>query len=123
MKACHASGKTFVAAATVLWWVTRFRDGIVVTTAPTWTQVERVLWGEIHRAVQRSRIKYPPLNQTELKLGRRTECPEQSRRDFAGPLQPLVRRPNRRSIIARFNEEHLRATPRGTPDFSECLRH
>jgi hypothetical protein len=69
VKACHASGKTFVAAATVLWWTTRYPDGIVVTTAPTWTQVERVLWGEIHRAVQRSRIKYPPLNQTELKLG------------------------------------------------------
>lgn len=69
MKACHASGKTFVAAVAVLWWVTRFPDGIVVTTAPTWTQVERVLWGEIHRAAQRSRIKYPALNQTELKLG------------------------------------------------------
>src|SRR5512143_3127190 len=69
VKACHASGKTFVAAVAVLWWVTRFPDGIVVTTAPTWVQVERVLWGEIHRAAQRSRIKYPPLNQTELKLG------------------------------------------------------
>ncbi len=69
VKACHASGKTFVAAAAVLWWVTRFRDGIVVTTAPTWTQVERVLWGEIKKAVGRSRIGYPALNQTELKLG------------------------------------------------------
>lgn len=47
MKACHASGKTFVAAVAVLWWITRFRDGIVVTTAPTWTHVQRVLWGEM----------------------------------------------------------------------------
>src|SRR5690349_4262701 len=58
VKACHASGKTFVAAAAVLWWITRFRDGIVVTTAPTWTQVEKLLWGEIHRAIQQSRIRY-----------------------------------------------------------------
>ena len=69
VKACHASGKSFVSAAAVLWWVTRFPDGIVVTTAPTWTQVEKVLWGEIKKAVARSRIAYPPLNQTELKLG------------------------------------------------------
>jgi hypothetical protein len=69
VKACHASGKTFVAALAVLWWVTRFRDGIVVTTAPTWTQVEKLLWGEIHKAMQRSRIRYPEATKTELKLG------------------------------------------------------
>src|SRR5207249_6850366 len=39
------------------------------TTAPRWTQVERVLWGEIHKAVAMSRVAYPPLNQTELRLG------------------------------------------------------
>jgi phage terminase large subunit len=71
VKACHASGKTFVAAVAVLWFVTRYRDGIVVTTAPTWTQVEKLLWGEIHRAVQASRIAFPQLNKTELRLGPR----------------------------------------------------
>jgi phage terminase large subunit len=69
VKACHASGKTFVAAVAVLWFVTRYRDGIVVTTAPTWTQVEKLLWGEIHRAVQASRIAFPQLNKTELRIG------------------------------------------------------
>jgi hypothetical protein len=69
VKACHASGKTFVAALVVLWFVTRHRDGIVVTTAPTWTQVEKLLWGEIHRAVQSSRIAFPQLNKTELRIG------------------------------------------------------
>lgn len=69
VKACHASGKTFLAADAVLWWITRFPDGIAVTTAPTWTQVERLLWGAIHRAAGGSMISYPPLNQTELRLG------------------------------------------------------
>ena len=45
VKACRASGKTFVAAIAVLWWLITRRNGIVVTTAPTWLQVERVLWG------------------------------------------------------------------------------
>lgn len=69
VKACHASGKTFVAAVAVLWFVTRYQDGIVVTTAPTWTQVEKLLWGEIHRAVQSSRIAFPQLSKTELRIG------------------------------------------------------
>lgn len=69
VKACHASGKSFTAAAAVLWWVTRYPNGIAVTTAPTWKQVEKVLWGEIHRAASGARVKYPPMNQTELRLG------------------------------------------------------
>jgi hypothetical protein len=69
VKACHSSGKTFVAAAAVLWFLTRYSDGIVVTTAPTWTQVEKLLWGEIHKAVQRSRIAFPEASKTELRIG------------------------------------------------------
>ncbi len=68
VKACHASSKTFTAAEAVLWWVTRYRDGIAVTTAPTWTQVEKLLWAEIHKAAGHSRIAYPPLNKTSLQL-------------------------------------------------------
>src|SRR5262249_1418858 len=50
VKACHASGKTFTAAEAVLWWITRHQQAIAVTTAPTWTQVERLLWSEIRNA-------------------------------------------------------------------------
>lgn len=71
VKACHSSSKTFSAAEAVLWWVTAYSDGIAVTTAPTWTQVERLLWGEIHKAIlgAAGRLAYPPLNKTELRLG------------------------------------------------------
>lgn len=43
-------GKTATAAQAVLQWM-MFPDTIVVTTAPTWRQVERHLWGEIRRNV------------------------------------------------------------------------
>ena len=69
VKACHASGKTFCAAAAVLWWITAHPDGIAVTTAPTWTQVERVLWGEIRKSLGQSRIHYPQPTRTRLELG------------------------------------------------------
>jgi phage terminase large subunit len=69
VKACHSSSKTFCAAEAVLWWITSHKEAIAVTTAPTWTQVERVLWGEIRGAVLRARIKYPKPTATSLQLG------------------------------------------------------
>src|SRR5579863_6176846 len=70
VKACHASGKTYVAAVAVLWWLITHPNGIVVTTAPTWMQVERVLWGEIHAAVNRAAYAFPKPSATKLELGR-----------------------------------------------------
>jgi hypothetical protein len=69
VKACHASGKTFLAAAVVLWWITTHREAVAVTTAPTWTQVERLLWGEIHAMISQALIKYPKPTATSLQLG------------------------------------------------------
>ena len=69
VKSCHSSGKTFLSADAVLWWITTFPDAIAVTTAPTWLQVDQLLWGEIRQSVSRARIKYPKMASTELKLG------------------------------------------------------
>lgn len=69
VKACHASGKTFTAAEVVLWWITSHQEAVAVTTAPTWTQVERLLWGEIRHAVSRAKIKYPKPSISSLELG------------------------------------------------------
>lgn len=54
VKACHASSKTHTSAQLVLWWA--WRGGLAVTTAPTWTQVEDVLWTEIHKLYQNARF-------------------------------------------------------------------
>ena len=50
IKACHGVGKTFTLALAALWWLVRWADGIVLTTAPTFRQVGTQLWSEIHRA-------------------------------------------------------------------------
>ena len=68
VKACHASGKTFIAAVLVLWWITRYQEAIAVTTAPTWMQVKRLLWGEIHRLTYHAKIEYPAPAATSLRL-------------------------------------------------------
>lgn len=73
VKACHASGKTFAIAVAVLWWLVAHSDGIIVTTAPTWLQVEQIIWGEIRKllihAEARGVLKFPRPQRTQLKLG------------------------------------------------------
>jgi phage terminase large subunit len=69
VKACHSSGKTFVAGGAVLWFLARYKEAIVVTTAPTAKQLEKMLWGEIHALLDRSRYNFPKPNLTEIRFG------------------------------------------------------
>jgi phage terminase large subunit len=68
VKACHGVGKTFTLAVAALWWLARYPEGMVLTTSPTQRQVRTQLWSEIHRAVERARVPYPPLKATEIKF-------------------------------------------------------
>lgn len=68
VKACHGSSKTFTASEALLWWLSRYSDGIVVTTAPTWFQVENLLWQEVHKAIATSRVAFPKPLSTELTI-------------------------------------------------------
>lgn len=56
VRACHAPGKTYVASRAVLWFLFCHPGSIVVTTAPTWRQVEQLLWAEIRAAYNVARI-------------------------------------------------------------------
>jgi phage terminase large subunit len=69
VKSCHGSGKTFSAAEIVLWWTVVMR-GLAITTAPTWHQVERLLWSEVRRAHAGARFPLGgELLQTEYRIG------------------------------------------------------
>lgn len=54
-RSCHGIGKTFVVARLVLWWLYSFPYSIVITTAPTWRQVQDLVWKEIRSCHYRSR--------------------------------------------------------------------
>lgn len=68
VKACHKSSKTFSAAGLVLWWLTRFGDGKVITTSPTFPQIRLQLWPEIRKAARQSIFDWPKILETELRL-------------------------------------------------------
>lgn len=46
---CHSVGKSFIASQALLWFLYTRRPAVVVTTAPTWRQVEKVLWKYVNR--------------------------------------------------------------------------
>jgi hypothetical protein len=67
--ACYASGKTYLAACIVLWWLYTRTPAIAVTTAPTARQVKKNLWRNVRNLHRRARVRLGgSLLQTELKL-------------------------------------------------------
>jgi hypothetical protein len=51
VRSCHGIGKSFLASHVALWFLNAHPNSIVATTAPTFRQVEKILWQEIGKAV------------------------------------------------------------------------
>lgn len=54
VRSCHGSGKSYIAARAGLAYLFAYPNSVVLTTAPTWRQVEDIIWREINRAVSLS---------------------------------------------------------------------
>lgn len=67
VKGCHASGKTFLAAGLVPWWLTRYEKGKVVTVSPTLRQV-KVFWDEVEIARRGAGIRFPECSTTGMRV-------------------------------------------------------
>ena len=65
----HGVGKTWIEARIALWFLVCFPPAKIITTAPTWPQVEKLLWSEIKHAYTTSKIPIGGrLLTTELKI-------------------------------------------------------
>lgn len=53
----NATGKSWLAARAVCWFMNMFDPAVVVTTAPTARQVRHILWKEIHAAHDRAKYR------------------------------------------------------------------
>lgn len=68
---CHGIGKSWVAARVALAFLVTHPGGIVITTAPTWSQVQDVIWRELGAAYESSKIDLGgKLNKTQLEFGK-----------------------------------------------------
>src|SRR3990167_9654223 len=66
----HSTGKSYCVADIVLWYLYCFPESIVLTTAGTYRQVEKVLWAEIRSHYLKSKIPLGgQLLEMEIKLG------------------------------------------------------
>lgn len=54
----HGVGKSWLMARIALWFLMTHRPAKVITTAPTWPQVEKILWGELRDAISKSRAEF-----------------------------------------------------------------
>ncbi len=57
VRSCHSIGKSFLAARAVLWFMFAHKPAVVLTTAPTFRQVEGILWREIRTAIANAKQK------------------------------------------------------------------
>jgi phage terminase large subunit len=66
VRSANGVGKTAIAARTVLWFLAAHPKSVVVTTAPTWKQVETQLWREMAVAFEAGREFFQILGQPEI---------------------------------------------------------
>jgi len=66
VRSANGVGKTAIAARTVLWFLAAHPRSVVVTTAPTWKQVETQLWREMAVAFESGREFFQILGQPEI---------------------------------------------------------
>lgn len=72
ISACHAVGKTWILARIVLWFLYSYPNSIIITTAPTTRQVEKLLWGEIGVAYEKALYNLGGhLTNRELKIAKK----------------------------------------------------
>jgi len=70
MRSCHGTGKTRTEAWAAVWFSLTHPDSIVVTTAPTWFQVEELLWREVRGIYNNSKCEIGgKLTGTKLEFG------------------------------------------------------
>lgn len=70
VRAGHGPGKTAVAGRVALWFLKTHLNSRVITTAPTWQQVEQQLWREIRAGIAGTDgTVFPPPSATKLELG------------------------------------------------------
>lgn len=50
VRSAHGTGKSYIAAWIIAWWMATHDDAVVVTSAPSANQVKNILWKEVRRA-------------------------------------------------------------------------
>lgn len=57
VQSCHDSGKSFIASRAGVQWVDTRPDPFLVSTAPTWKQVNAILWREMRKAFRKGNLR------------------------------------------------------------------
>ncbi len=70
VKSGHGIGKSKVVSDIVLWWLSSYFPSKVITTAPTFLQVEKIIWQELRSSYGKAKFNIGGnLTKTELNMG------------------------------------------------------
>ena len=69
VRSCHDAGKSFIAARVALAYLALNPNSLVITTAPSWTQVKEILWRELRSAYEKMDNRYPLMGVGAKELG------------------------------------------------------
>lgn len=56
VRSCHGVGKSYIAGQVILQFLYCYVPSIVLSTAPTWRQVEKLVWKEVRASYRRAKI-------------------------------------------------------------------
>ena len=74
-------GKDFISGVLAPWFLYSFPNSVVITTAPTDRQVEKVVWGEISNNINNSIVELPgTLKTKEIKTEEQKETGKEENR-------------------------------------------
>lgn len=97
VKSAHGVGKTHIAALVALWFLMSFTNSVIITTAPSYPQVEKLLWAEINNLIKNAKI---PIGLSALK----TEC-RFNDKWYALGVSPKIENEDQGKRITGFHSE------------------
>ena len=116
VKSPHGMGKTFTGAIAVWWFIMSHTPCKIITTAPSWTQVQKLLWGEVNALSASMRPSLEELGCTlnQMELSFNSEY-------FAFGFSPGLTKEDPAKRITGFHSPHILVLFDEGPSCSEEL--
>lgn len=104
IKACRKAGKTALSSYVVWWWLVTRPYSLVMSTAPTWSQVHDALWVEIHKLWRASILPHLFPKWYLTQVGINTGVPEWRAFGVSSDRPERIEGPHGRAVLIVYDE-------------------
>lgn len=110
LKAATGTGKTYMAARIMLWFLDVFPDSLVLTTAPKESQLKQNLWGELSVVLDQYKKTRPYMRIKSLNLkpeGNNKHCPYAQRWEAIGIVSQVGAEEQSATKYQGYHRKHM----------------